>query len=76
MESVRMILFQQMYQFVYHHIFEAFHRLLGKLKIDPYPAFFNIAGSPLGLHVFDAELICMNACLFLASDYYGLKHTL
>ena len=60
LELLVVISLQQVYQFMGHNISETLWSFLCKLEVNPNSFPVYIAGSPLGTHVFDLPLICMD----------------
>ena len=50
----------EMREFVHDKIFEALHRLLGELEVQPDTAGGSVATAPLGFHFLDATLSDLN----------------
>lgn len=51
-----MVSFKKVDHFMYKDIFQAVHRLLHKLQIEPDPAGVGVARSPPGLHPPDSPI--------------------
>jgi len=59
-EPVVMVPLQQMHQFVDDKIFQALHRLFHQFEVQPDTAGLDVAGAPLGFHLFDTPLDNLN----------------
>ncbi len=53
-EAMVMVPLHQVHHFVNDNVFDAFHRLLGKLQIEPDAAGLDVAAAPFGFHLFNA----------------------